>query len=213
MGTPFNKLQNLEFDYSGREYGVVARTNLIFDQNQNLSFAPFKKSFQRKGLGEDPSVGLTSFSGSQKAGVQESASNDFNFSSGNQIAAVGENQNFEISFSGFLEAPLSETSNISILFETASQVGVIVDETFFSSTISSGQLSGFDGEIGTVGIETKSGKFSPIKKDEVALDIEFFSGNYADGNVPRVPNTGENNVEDIATIDILIISGSYGVSL
>ena len=78
----FNKLQHLEFDYSGREYGVVARTNLIFDQQQDLSFSPFKKSFQRKGLGEDASAGLVSFSGSQKAGLQELSFNDFSFSFG-----------------------------------------------------------------------------------------------------------------------------------
>lgn len=213
MGTPFNKLQHLEFDYSGREYGVVARTNLIFDQQQDLSFSPFKKSFQRKELGEDASVGLVSFSGSQKAGLQELSFNDFSFSSGSQVAAIGENQNLEIYFSGSLEAPISDIFNFQVSLESGSQLGVIVDQMLSTTTISSGAFFNLDNYTGTIAIEIKSGKFSPIKKDEAALDIELFSGNYADGNVPREPNTGEINIEDSASVEILIVSGSYGVSL
>lgn len=214
MGTPFNKLQHLEFDYSGREYGVIARTNLIFDQQQNLSFTPFKKSFQRKGLGEDASMGLASFSGSQKAGLQELSFNDFNFSSGNQVAAIGENQNFEIYFSGSLEAPISDVCNFQASFASGLQLGAIVDQMLSTPTLSSGAFFSLDNYTGTIAIEIKSGKFSStLKKDEAALDIEFFSGNYADGNVPRVPNTGEINIEDSASVEILIVSGSYGVNL
>ena len=214
MGTPFNKLQHLEFDYSGREYGVVARTNLIFDQQQDLSFSPFKKSFQRKGLGEDASAGLVSFSGSQKAGLQELSFNDFSFSSGSQVAAIGENQNLEIYFSGSLEAPISDIFNLQVSLESGSQLGVIVDQMLSTTTISSGAFFNLDNYTGTIAIEIKSGKFSStLKKDEAALDIELFSGNYADGNVPREPNTGEINIEDSASVEILIVSGSYGVSL
>lgn len=213
MGTPFNKLQHLEFDYSGREYGVVARTNLIFDQQQDLSFSPFKKSFQRKELGEDASVGLVSFSGSQKAGLQELSFNDFSFSSGSQVAAIGENQNLEIYFSGSLEAPISDIFNLQASLESGSQLSVSGDQMLSTTTISSGAFFNLDNYTGTIAIEIKSGKFSPIKKDEAALDIELFSGNYADGNVPREPNTGEINIEDSASVEILIVSGSYGVSL
>lgn len=213
MGTPFNKLQHLEFDYSGREYGVVARTNLIFDQQQDLSFSPFKKSFQRKELGEDASVGLVSFSGSQKAGLQELSFNDFSFSSGSQVAAIGENQNLEIHFSGSLEAPISDIFNLQASLESGSQLSVSGDQMLSTTTISSGAFFNLDNYTGTIAIEIKSGKFSPIKKDEAALDIELFSGNYADGNVPREPNTGEINIEDSASVEILIVSGSYGVSL
>lgn len=202
MPTPYNQLQNLRFNYSGREIGINSYKPYTF-ANERASVETVLSSTLIGAIKESGTVQTSISSGSFVSSIKDSGSLQYVYTgsfvyspgdiktsqiviSGNISSSVKDNQTIStVVGSGFFQSPVNDTSDIEINF-----------------------YSNFTGE-NLVEAETEStisGVFKYQRSDDEQIDFNFITGSYFEGHYSaNHPISGE----DIKDIDFIFFTGTY----
>lgn len=202
MPAPYNQLQRLRYNYSGREIGIE-------------KYKPFTAANEKASYD-------VAIHGSLFKSVLESGRFSVSIPSGQQTSAIIDKSNLGILVTGSLVySPGDVVSGRMVLsgsttshpkdeesFTTRINSGIFIDSRYDVSDYNFTLSGSFTGELREVADYSvkASGNFKSQRHDVEEFDFIFITGSYYEGHViSEVPITGE----DIAEFDFIFFTGSY----
>ena len=203
MGVPYNQLQRLRFNLSGREIGID-KYKPFTAANEKNDYSIILRGSLFQSVIESGKFSISILSGQQSSAIKEEGSIKTNFSGAFSFSPSDQSTN-NIVISGKVDSALRDLNNFNSVLKSGSFNSC--DGDIASSTLHySASFSGEFREIGKYAVGNFEGNFKSQKHDTSEMDFIFFSGSYYEGhfsmNIPI-------DVSDKQDIDFIFFTGTY----
>lgn len=206
---PYNQLQRLRINLSGREIGVVQFSPYTYGTDSaNIQVSVNGQFFPA--VVESGSLRISLTSGSQVGSIKESGALSISISGG-QIGQPNDVQTFNLRPSGFIYG--NPFDNQLLTFSATGNLDRGVDDVFSKFGIEriTGNFDSVVRESGNLGVSIKSGNVQGNRKDSSSMTFLFLTGSYSSGlfTPPFVATNYPQTGVDSYAMSFIMFSGSY----